>query len=48
MRADTGTRLDLLRKKIILQLGNKLQVERREIKQGHMLKGKCVLVPELQ
>lgn len=43
MRADIGTRLDLLRRKIILELGSKLQVERREIKQGHRLKGKCEL-----
>lgn len=42
MKAGIGTRLDLLRKKIILQLGSKLQVERRKRKQGHMLKRKCV------
>lgn len=41
MKVGTGTRLDLLREEIILQLGRKLQVEKKKRKQGHMLKRKC-------
>lgn len=50
MRANTGTRLGLLRKSIILQLGSKLQVERRERenKVTCLKENVCLLIPELQ